>query len=118
MLLVGIWLGGSSELAAITAALLVRGRREGRLVHEALDLLARDYYRPINRNQLVDKGLAAAIASLNDPYSHYFSPSDYQAFLNQSNPHLSGVGIDVLPDPRVACGSPTCSRARRPRAPG
>jgi carboxyl-terminal processing protease len=40
------------------------------------------------------------VASLNDPYSRYYSPSEYGSFLNQSNPHLNGVGIDVLPDPR------------------
>ena len=50
---------------------------------------------PIDRSQLVNKGLSAAIASLNDPYSHYYDPSAYKAFLNQANPHLSGIGIDV-----------------------
>jgi carboxyl-terminal processing protease len=63
-------------------------------------VIKRDYYRPVNTNQLVEKGIAAAVASLNDPYSHYFDPTDYHTFLNQSNPHLSGIGVDVLPDPR------------------
>src|SRR5579884_1919014 len=40
------------------------------------------------------------VASLNDFYSHYYDLSDYQGFLNQSNPHLSGIGVDVLPEPR------------------
>ncbi|HZU60829.1 MAG TPA: S41 family peptidase, partial [Solirubrobacteraceae bacterium] len=35
-----------------------------------------------------------------DPYSHYYSPSDYQTFLNQSNPHFGGIGVDVVQDPR------------------
>jgi len=72
----------------------------GRLVDETLDLLARAYYRPIDRSQLVNMGLAAAVASLNDPYSHYFDPADYHAFLNQSDPHLSGVGVDVQLEPK------------------
>ena len=35
------------------------------------------------------------VASLDDPYSHYYDPSAYQGFLNESNPHLSGIGVDV-----------------------
>jgi carboxyl-terminal processing protease len=48
----------------------------------------------------VNKGLAAAVASLDDPYSHYLDPGDYRQFENQSNPHVSGVGIDVISSPR------------------
>jgi carboxyl-terminal processing protease len=40
------------------------------------------------------------VASLDDPYSHYYDPSAYQGFLNQSNPHLSGIGVNVLPERR------------------
>jgi carboxyl-terminal processing protease len=54
-----------------------------------------DYYRKVNRGDLVNKGLQAAVASLNDPYSHYYDPTDYRAFQNQDNPHLSGIGIDI-----------------------
>ncbi len=100
VLLFGIWLGGHPSWLPSPLRSAFVDDSDGRLVHEVMDLLARDYYRPIDRNQLVNKGLAGAVASLDDPYSHYFSPTDYRAFLNQSNPHLSGVGIDVLPDPR------------------
>ncbi len=100
VLLLGIWLGGHPSWLPSPLRSALVDESDGRLVHEVMDMLARDYYRPINRDQLVNKGLAGAVASLNDPYSHYFSPTDYRAFLNQSNPHLSGVGIDVLPDPR------------------
>jgi carboxyl-terminal processing protease len=100
VLLLGIWLGGHPSWLPSSLRGTFVGDSDGRLVHETLDLLSRDYYRPINRSQLVNKGLYAAVASLNDPYSHYFNPADYHAFLNQSSPHLSGVGIDVLPDPR------------------
>jgi carboxyl-terminal processing protease len=100
VLLLGIWLGGHPSWLPSSLRGTFVGDSDGRLVHETLDLLSRDYYRPINRSELVNKGLYAAVASLNDPYSHYFNPADYHAFLNQSSPHLSGVGIDVLPDPR------------------
>jgi carboxyl-terminal processing protease len=100
VLLVGIWLGGHPSWLPSSLRTTFEEKNNGRLVDEALGLLSRDYYRPIDRSQLVNKGLAAAVASLDDPYSHYFSPSDYHAFLNQSNPHLSGVGVDVSLDPK------------------
>src|SRR4030088_1738213 len=98
VLLVGIWLGGHPSWLPSSLRSTFVDNRNGALVDEALNLLGRDNYRPIDRKQLINKGLAAAVQSLNDPYSPYFSPTDYKQFLNQSNPHLSGIGVDVLPD--------------------
>jgi carboxyl-terminal processing protease len=95
--LFGIWLGGHPSWLPAPLRDAFVDNRDGQLLNEALNVLARDYYRPIKRNQLVDKGLGAAVSSLGDPYSRYFSPSDYRGFLRQSNPHLSGIGVDVLP---------------------
>jgi carboxyl-terminal processing protease len=100
VLLVGVWLGGHPSWIPRPLRSTFVDQGQAKLVNEALDVLSRDYYRKVNRSQLVDKGLAAAVASLNDPYSHYFDPGDYHAFLNQSNPHLSGIGIEVLPQSR------------------
>ena len=95
-LVVGLWLGGHpSWLPAPLRSAFVDSNSQDRIVDDVLGLLQRDYYRPIDRNHLVNKGLTAAVASLHDPYSHYFDPADYHAFQNQSNPHLSGIGIDV-----------------------
>lgn len=100
VLLLGIWLGGHPSWLppALRDSFVDQGN--GRLVNNVLDVLSRDYYRPIDRQQLLNKGVDQMVASLRDPYSHYYDPSAYRAFLRQSNPHLSGVGIDVLPDPR------------------
>src|SRR5437588_12330290 len=88
VLLIGIWLGGHPSWlpSPLRSAFVDRGGNP--LVNQVLDMLQRDYYRPLNRGQLVDKGLAGMVASLGDPYSHYYDPSAYQGFLNQSNPHL------------------------------
>ena len=100
VLLVGVWLGGHPGWipSSLRSAFVSGGN--GQLVNHVLDTLARDYYRPIDRRALVDKGLTAMVASLGDPYSHYYDPAAYRDFLSQSNPHLSGIGIDVVPDPR------------------
>jgi carboxyl-terminal processing protease len=100
VLLVGIWLGGHPSWLPGPLRSALTDDSNGRLVNEALNIITRDYYRPLNRTQLLNKGMAAMVASLHDPYSHYYEPSAYRAFLNQSNPHLSGIGIDVLPDPQ------------------
>jgi carboxyl-terminal processing protease len=100
VLLIGIWLGGHpSSLPSFMRGAFVDDSN-GRLVQEAMGILSRDYYRPVNQTQLINQGLGAAVASLNDPYSHYFDPGSYRSFQNQSNPHLSGIGVDVMADPR------------------
>ena len=94
--IVGLLFGGHpSWLPSPLRSVFVQSSNKDQIVDDVLGLLSRDYYRPINRNELINKGLTAAVASLNDPYSHYFDPSDYAAFENQSSPHLSGIGIDV-----------------------
>ncbi len=119
-LVAGIWLGGHPGWipSSIRGAFVSEGNT--RLVGQVLDLISRDYYRRVDRRQLVNDGLGAMVASLHDPYSHYFSPSDYRSFMSQSNPHLSGVGIDVDLDPRglrvvdVFPGSPAARAGIQP----
>ena len=95
-LVVGLWFGGHpSWLSAPLRSAFVDSSSQDRIVDDVLGLIQRDYYRPVARSDLVNKGLAAAVASLHDPYSHYFDPADYHSFQNESNPHLSGIGIDV-----------------------
>jgi carboxyl-terminal processing protease len=100
VLFIGIWLGGHPSWLPSPVRNAFVDRNDDPLVNQVLSLLQRDYYRPLDRSQLVNKGLAGMVASLDDPYSHYYDPSDYQGFLNQSNPHLSGIGVDVLPEQR------------------
>src|ERR1035438_3719458 len=113
VLSVGIWFGGHpSWLPSPLRSVFVDDSSNTQVVDQVLNLLQQDYYRQVNRSQLVNKGLAAAVASLDDPYSHYFDPTDYRSFEDQSNPHLTGIGIDVAPEPRglsvvdVFAGSP------------
>ena len=95
-MLVGIWIGGHPSWLPSPLRSAFVDKSDNPLVNQVLNMLQSDYYRPLNRSQLVNKGLAGMVASLNDPYSHYYDPSDYQGFLNESNPHLSGIGVDVI----------------------
>ncbi len=100
VLLVGVWLGGHPSWLPSSVRGTFEDKGNGQFVNQVLDELSKDYYRPINRDQLVNKGLAAAIAGLNDPYSHYYDPAAYKSFLDQDNPHLNGIGIDVQNESR------------------
>ena len=100
-LVIGLWFGGHpSWLPGPLQNVFVSQSSQEQLINEVYGLLQRDYYRPVTKADLLNKGLAGAVASLGDPYSHYFDPADYHAFESESNPHLSGVGIDVITEPQ------------------
>jgi carboxyl-terminal processing protease len=100
VLVVGIWLGGHPSWLPSSLRNAFVQDSGGPLVNQATDIITHDYYRPLNRGRLLNKGISAMVTSLDDPYSHYYDPSAYRSFLNTSNPHLSGIGIDVVPDPK------------------
>jgi carboxyl-terminal processing protease len=96
VLAVGLWLGGHpSWLPGPLRSAFVSENSSDKLVDQVLGLITKDYYRKVNRSTLVNQGLTAAVASLDDPYSHYYDPSDYQSFQDETDPHLSGIGIDI-----------------------
>src|SRR5450755_2787213 len=101
VLAVGLWFGGHpSWLPGPLRSAFTSQSTNDKLVDQVVDLLSKDYYRKINRSDLVNKGLAAAVESLGDPYSHYYNASDYHSFQNETDPHLSGIGIDIMAKPR------------------
>jgi carboxyl-terminal processing protease len=100
VLVLGIVLGGHPSWLPASIRNALTDDSQARLVNQVLNTLQQDYYRPVNRSQLLNKGLGGIVASLDDPYSRYYDPAAYRAFQQQSNPHLSGVGIDVVPDPK------------------
>ena len=102
ILLAGVWFGGHpSWLPRPVRSVFVAQSGDDKLINQVLGLLQNDYYRKVNRSDLVNRSLAAAVASLDDPYSHYYDPSDYTTFQNEdTNPHLSGIGIDISPETR------------------
>jgi carboxyl-terminal processing protease len=100
VLLIGILLGGHPSWLPSPLRSAFVSQNDDPLVNKVLNMLQTDYYRPLNRNQLINKGLAGMVASLDDPYSHYYDPTNYQGFLNEDNPHLSGIGVDVQAESR------------------
>ena len=94
-LVLGIYLGGHpSTLPSFARSALVSDS-DGRLYEEAIDTIQRDYYRPIDRTQLLNTSLTSAVESLKDQFSHYFSPKDYASFQLDTEGQFEGVGMSV-----------------------
>lgn len=100
LLLVGVWFGGHpSWLPAPLRSAFVSKTANERLVQTTLDLIAKDYYRRVDTGTLLNTGLEAAVASLDDPYSHYFPPVLYKSFQQETNPQVAGIGVEVAVEP-------------------
>ena len=94
-LVLGIFLGGHpSTLPGFARDALVNDS-DGRLYEEAVDTIERDYYRKIDRDKLLNTSLSAAVESLQDQFSHYFSPKEYSDFELDTEGQFEGVGMSV-----------------------
>jgi carboxyl-terminal processing protease len=96
-LVVGIYLGGHpSTLPKPVRDAFVQDS-EGQVYDEAIDTLARDYYRDVDRKQLLDQSLDRAVRSLDDRFSNYFAPHDFADFQQATEGRFEGVGMTVEP---------------------
>jgi carboxyl-terminal processing protease len=95
LLVLGIWLGGHPEHLPGFARDAFVGDSEGALYDEALDTIADNYYRKVDKDKLFDKGMAAGVKSLDDRFSAYFDPKQYQEFEEATDGAFEGVGMNV-----------------------
>src|SRR3954469_21421723 len=94
-LVLGIFLGGHPGTLPGFARDALVNDSDGRLYEEAIDTIQADYYRKIDRKQLLNTSLSAAVESLQDQFSHYFSPKDYASFQLDTEGQFEGVGMSV-----------------------
>jgi carboxyl-terminal processing protease len=93
LLLLGIWLGGHpTDLPGFMRNALVEDQNT-RVVNEAIDHIAHDYYRPVSKGQLANSSIAGAVASLNDRFSHYLTPGEFRGFNEPAS--FTGIGVSV-----------------------
>jgi carboxyl-terminal processing protease len=95
MLAAGIWLGGHPDTLPDPVRDTLVADTEGRVFEEALDTIERDYYREVDRKDLLDQSLERAVGSLDDRFSHYFAPRDYTDFQAATEGRFEGVGMTV-----------------------
>lgn len=93
LLVGGVWLGGHPEHLPGFARDLFVADSDTRSVNEAIDRVARDYYRPVSRSSLASSSIAGMLASLHDPYSSYLSKKELQTFNRPAS--FAGIGVSV-----------------------
>jgi carboxyl-terminal processing protease len=92
----GIWLGGHPE--ALPTPLRDALVEEGPAVRaDIIDTIQSHYYKPVSKKKLEEESLKGMVASLNDPYSRYFSPTEATSFNEGLSGHFEGVGMSVHP---------------------
>src|SRR4051794_21513087 len=94
-LVIGVWLGGHPDALPGFARETLVADSDGRLYEQAVDTIERDYYRKVDRKALLDKSVGAAVESLQDQFSHYFSPREYTNFQLDTEGQFEGVGMQV-----------------------
>jgi carboxyl-terminal processing protease len=100
LLLIGVWFGGHpSWLPAPFRSVFVSKTADERQVQTALDLISKEYYKKVDTQALLNTGLESAVASLKDPYSHYYPPVLYRSFQQETNPQVAGIGVSVATQP-------------------
>jgi carboxyl-terminal processing protease len=95
LLVAGIWLGGHPDSLPEPVRDALVEDTDGRVYEQAIDTLERDYYREVDRKQLLDQSLERAVGSLDDRFSHYFAPRDYNDFQEATEGRFEGVGMTV-----------------------
>ncbi|HTU77707.1 MAG TPA: S41 family peptidase [Solirubrobacteraceae bacterium] len=96
LLAAGLWLGGHPEdLPGFLRDAFVANHQSA-VVDEAIQRITDDYYRPVSASQLSNASIAGAVASLDDRFSHYLSPSEFHEFT--APPHFTGIGVAVDPE--------------------
>jgi carboxyl-terminal processing protease len=119
VLAVGIWWGGHpTDLPGFLRSVFVANPHDA-VIGEALSDIQHDYLHPVARTGLINGSIAGAVASLDDPYATYDTPSEYNAFNNPKPERFSGIGIDpstthagVLVD-SVLAGAPAAAAGIR-----
>jgi carboxyl-terminal processing protease len=116
----GIWLGGHPDTLPGAVRETLVADSQGRLYDEAMGIIKRDYYRTVQDQRLLDQSLDAAVKSLDDRFSNYFSPLDYAHFTEVTGGAFEGVGMTVEQDPKglrvisVYTGSPAARGGLKP----
>ena len=94
-LVLGVWLGGHPENLPGFARDVLVNDSDGRTYEEAIDSIADNYYRDVDRDKLLDESLSGAVESLDDRFSAYFDPKAYSEFEEATSGEFEGVGLSV-----------------------
>lgn len=101
VLAVGIWAGGHPDRLPGPVRDALVDDREAALVDETIDDIAADYYREVDREELADEAVTGMVESLDDRFSRYFTPEEFETYERRSNGEFAGIGVEVRERKRV-----------------
>jgi carboxyl-terminal processing protease len=98
-LFTGIYLGGHPETLPdpLRDAFVDEDRA---LRAEIVETIEDNFYKPVDESKLDDASMKGIVDSLEDPYSHYFTPEEAQDFQESVSGKFEGVGMSVEKDDR------------------
>ena len=98
-LVIGIYLGGHpGSLPGPIRDTLVDEDRAVR--SEIVNTIEDNFYKPVDKSKLDDAALKGIVESLEDPYSHYLTPTEAKALRESISGEFEGVGMSVEKDAR------------------
>jgi carboxyl-terminal processing protease len=98
-LFTGIYLGGHPETLPdpLRDAFVDEDRA---LRAEIVETIEDNFYKPVDESKLDDASMKGIVESLEDPYSHYFTPDEAEDFQESVSGKFEGVGMSVEKDDR------------------
>lgn len=95
----GLWLGGHPEVlpGAARDAFVAEDRA---LRAEVLETIEDTFFREVDADDLEDASVRGIVRSLDDRFSHYFSPEETAQFQQSISGEFDGVGMSVEESPR------------------
>jgi carboxyl-terminal processing protease len=98
----GLLLGGHpSSLPGGVRDAFDLGSDEDSTRAELLEQIEDSYYKKVDTQKLRDGEYDGMVQSLNDRFSHYFTPDETKEFNRQVNdPQFEGIGVSVAEDPK------------------
>ena len=93
-LVAGLWLGGHPEsLPGPIRDTFVQEDRAMRA--EIINSIEDNFYKRVDEKKLDDASLKGIVESLDDPYSHYLTPTEAKQLNESVSGHFEGVGMNV-----------------------
>lgn len=91
------WVGLLVALVLATGVWQVQARAEDvfEVVGEVLQLVQEQYWRGVDANTLIKGAIKGILESLNDPYSVYLPPQNYDNFVQSATGSYAGVGTEI-----------------------
>ena len=95
----GVWLGGHPEALpdAVRDALV---EDERALRAEVVETIEENFFEEVDGEDLEDASVRGIVRSLDDRFSHYFSPKETARFQQSITGQFDGVGMSVEESPR------------------